>query len=95
VRSALKTVIDRRIAEPATDVGLTYRAKLALDLAAQRARQQDADLIGTQHLLCGLVMTKDGTAATVLEILGVDLQDLLASLELVKEFEEGTQIEDD
>jgi ATP-dependent Clp protease ATP-binding subunit ClpC len=87
-------MIDRGILEPATDAVLTPRAKNAIELAANNARRQNSRLIGTRHLMYGLIRVNDGTAATVLEILGVDLKKVLAELEHIEGEDDGNETEE-
>ncbi len=56
------------------EIGLTPRAKKAIELAVDEARRLNHHYIGTEHLLLGLVREHDGIAAGVLESLGVNLE---------------------
>jgi len=57
------------------ELNLTPRAKRAMELAADEAQRMNQPLIGTEHLLLGLVRA-GGIAADVLESLGVNLEQL-------------------
>jgi ATP-dependent Clp protease ATP-binding subunit ClpC len=63
---------DRRVQG---ELNLTPRAKRAMELAADEAQRMNQPLIGTEHLLLGLVRA-GGIAADVLESLGVNLEQL-------------------
>ena len=56
------------------DIPFTPRAKKALELAAEEARNLGHSYIGTEHLLLGLLKEGEGIAAQVLNDLGVDFQ---------------------
>lgn len=53
-------------------VGLTDRARHAIDLAQEEARRLDHNYVGTEHLLLGLLGVPDGVAAKALLKLGVN-----------------------
>jgi len=50
----------------------TPRAKAVLKHAQKQARRQGADLVGSEHVLFGIVSVKDCLGATILKNLGVD-----------------------
>ncbi len=52
-------------------IGLTPRAKKALDLATEEARGLNHSYIGTEHVLLGMVREGDGIAARLLQEMGV------------------------
>ena len=49
----------------------TQRAKTAIDLGVESAKSFGHKIVGTEHLLLGLLKEKDGIAAKVLNKLGV------------------------
>lgn len=55
------------------DIPFTPRAKKALELAADEARNMGHNYIGTEHLLLGLLKEGEGVASEVLFNLGIDL----------------------
>jgi len=55
------------------DMQLTPRAKRAIDLAYDEARQLNNNYIGTEHLLLGLIREGEGLASRVLANAGADL----------------------
>jgi len=55
------------------DIPFTPRAKRALELAAEEARNLGHNYIGTEHLLLGLIKEAEGVANQVLMNLGLDL----------------------
>jgi ATP-dependent Clp protease ATP-binding subunit ClpC len=58
---------------PPEMIGLTPRAKRAIELSVDEARRLNHHYIGTEHLLLGLVREGEGIAARVLESIGVTL----------------------
>ena len=62
------------------EVGLTPRAKRAIELAVDEARRMNHLYIGTEHLLLGIVREGEGIAAGVLANLGVKLEKARAEL---------------
>jgi hypothetical protein len=73
VRQAVELTIGRGGRPVTGEVGLTPRAKRAIERSIGEARGMDHRYIGTEHLLLGVILVADGTAAEVLESLGVDL----------------------
>jgi ATP-dependent Clp protease ATP-binding subunit ClpC len=53
---------------------MTDRSRSVLVLAQEEARQLDHSVIGTEHLLLGLLREGEGVAAQVLQSLGVELE---------------------
>jgi ATP-dependent Clp protease ATP-binding subunit ClpA len=53
---------------------VTSRGKKVLELAKEEARSLDHPLIGTEHLLLGMLVEGKGVAAQVLHESGVDLE---------------------
>ena len=49
----------------------TQRAKTAIDLGVESAKKLGHKIVGTEHLLLGLLKEKDGIAANVLNKLGI------------------------
>ena len=62
--------------EPATErrLPLTPRTQLAIEFAAEEARNVDQASVGAEHLLLGLLREPDGVAAVVLRKLGLKLE---------------------
>src|SRR5262249_45932443 len=58
------------------EIPYTPRAARVFELAAQSAHNLTSDLIGTEHLLLGLLGEREGVAIRALENLGVDLEAL-------------------
>ena len=52
----------------------TPRAKRVLLLAAREAKALSHTFVGTEHLLLGILHEGDGTAARVLKVFGVDVE---------------------
>ena len=73
VRKEIEEIIGSGGQVSSGNIPFTPRAKKALDLALQEARDLGHNYIGTEHLLLGLVREGDGVAAQVLSKLGADL----------------------
>ncbi len=71
-RREVEATVGRGKHEPTGHIPFTPRAKKVLELALREALQMDSDVIGTEHLLLGLVREADGVAAVVLVRLGID-----------------------
>lgn len=74
VRSAIEFIIGRGERSSAQEIGLTPRAKKVIELAVDEARRLSHNYIGTEHLLLGLLREGEGSAAAVLESLGINLE---------------------
>ncbi len=74
VRSSIEFIIGRGDRIVLGQIGLTPRAKKAIELAVDEARRLNHHYVGTEHLLLGLVREGEGIAAGVLESLGVNLE---------------------
>lgn len=61
----------------------TERARKVLTLAQEEAERFNHSYIGTEHLLLGLIREADGVAAVVLSNLGVEIQKVRSSVELI------------
>jgi hypothetical protein len=59
--------------------GLTPEAKRVIELAVARARALNAQSVGTEHLLVGLLDVESGAAIDFLRVRGVDLNALRAT----------------
>jgi len=59
----------------------TERARKVLLLAKEEARRFNHDYIGTEHILLALVSEREGVAATVIQNLGVDLENIRQEIE--------------
>ena len=79
VRKAIEFIIGRGDRDAPGEVGLTPRAKHAIELAVDEARRLSQHYVGTEHLLLGL-LRGEGIAAGVLENLGVKLEKARAEL---------------
>jgi len=80
VRSAVEFIVGRGGRPNTSEVGLTPRAKKVIELAVDEARRLNHSYIGTEHLLLGLLREREGSAAGVLESLGVTLERVLAEV---------------
>ena len=61
--------------------GLTERAQRVLQLSQGEARRLGHDVIGTEHLLLGLVAEGTGIAARALQNIGINLEDVRGAVE--------------
>jgi ATP-dependent Clp protease ATP-binding subunit ClpA len=61
----------------------TQRARSVLQYAQEEAQRLHHNYIGTEHILLGLVRESDGVAARILVDLGIDLNTVRSSVELV------------
>jgi excisionase family DNA binding protein len=61
----------------------TERCRKALNLAQEEAQRFNHNYIGTEHLLLGLVGVGDGIAASVLNNLGVTLDQVRSAVEFI------------
>ena len=75
--SAVEFVIGRGEGPVVGKIGITPRAVKVIQFAAEEARMDDSGEITSLHLLRGLVREGEGTAAGVLESLGVNLDRIL------------------
>ncbi|HLZ23224.1 MAG TPA: ATP-dependent Clp protease ATP-binding subunit [Ktedonobacterales bacterium] len=84
LRQALDFVIGKSSRPLLVEPTLSTAARQALDLAEQEARAEQADEVGTEHLLLGLLREADGIAAGVLESFGVNLDRTRAQISIVR-----------
>jgi ATP-dependent Clp protease ATP-binding subunit ClpC len=70
----------------------TERARKVIILAKEEARRFNHDYIGTEHILLGLVREGEGVAATVLQKLGVSLENIRLEIEKLVQPGPTTQI---
>ena len=64
---------------PMRTVLVTAPARMAVRLGRQEARAMGSDLVGSEHLLLGILRSGDHVAAKVLNDLGVSLEDARAA----------------
>jgi ATP-dependent Clp protease ATP-binding subunit ClpC len=76
VASAIEFIIGRGKEPARTPVAYTPRVYKVLALALDEARQLDHNVVGTGHLLLGLVREGEGIAAGILESHGIGLAEL-------------------
>jgi ATP-dependent Clp protease ATP-binding subunit ClpC len=80
VRSAVEFIVGRGGRPNTNEVGLTPRAKKVIELAVDEARRLNHSYIGTEHLLLGLLKEREGSAAGVLESLGITFDKVQAEV---------------
>ena len=59
----------------------TDRVKKVMQIAREESVRLGNDYVGTEHLLLGLIKEGDGVAVAVMRSMGVDLDELTASIE--------------
>ena len=79
-RVEIEKTIGRGDGNIGVEIPFTPRAKRVLELALEEVRQLKENYVYTEHLLLGLIRETEGIAARVLENLGVNLEQLRASL---------------
>jgi ATP-dependent Clp protease ATP-binding subunit ClpC len=70
----------------------TERARKVIILAKEEARRFNHDYIGTEHLLLGLIREGEGVAASVLQKLGISLENIRLEIEKLVQPGPATQI---
>jgi ATP-dependent Clp protease ATP-binding subunit ClpC len=70
----------------------TERARKVVILAKEEARRFNHDYIGTEHILLGLIREGEGVAATVLQKMGVSLENIRLEVEKLVQPGPTTQI---
>ncbi|MCK9603688.1 MAG: ATP-dependent Clp protease ATP-binding subunit [Candidatus Omnitrophica bacterium] len=70
----------------------TERARKVVILAKEEARRFNHDYIGTEHILLGLIREGEGVAATVLQKLGLSLENIRLEIEKLVQPGPTTQI---
>jgi len=70
----------------------TERARKVIILAKEEARRFNHDYIGTEHILLGLIREGEGVAATVLQKMGVSLENIRLEIEKLVHPGPATQI---
>jgi ATP-dependent Clp protease ATP-binding subunit ClpC len=72
VRTEVEAIIGRGSGFVAVEIPFTPRAKRALELAWDEARQLGHNYIGSEHVLLGIIREPDSVAARILENLGAE-----------------------
>jgi len=75
-RRAVEETVGGTGEHPSGSPPFTPRVKKVLELALREALQLGHSYIGTEHLLLGLIRQGDGVAVTIIQNLGVDLEQL-------------------
>jgi len=70
----------------------TERARKVIILAKEEARRFNHDYIGTEHILLGLIREGEGVAATVLQKMGLSLENIRLEIEKLVQPGPTTQI---
>ncbi len=70
----------------------TERARKVIILAKEEARRFNHDYIGTEHILLGLIREGEGVASTVLQKMGVSLENIRLEIEKLVQPGPATQI---
>ena len=80
IRAGIEFIIVRGEGNVTGEASLTPRAKQAIKLARDERDRMGQPLVGTEHILLGLVGEGEGVAAGVLESLGVNLEKVRAQV---------------
>jgi hypothetical protein len=80
VRSAFEFIIGHGDHIVLSEFSLSRRAKKVIELAVDEAARLKDDYIGTEHLLLGLLRESDGIGASLLESLGINLEQVRTAL---------------
>jgi ATP-dependent Clp protease ATP-binding subunit ClpC len=87
-RSAVEFIVGHGEGARSDDIPeLTASAKKVVEYALEEARKLNHHYVGTEHLLLGLVRKGEGVAAGVLEILGVNLEQVRTAV--LRELRQG------
>jgi hypothetical protein len=76
VRDRVGFIIGRGDRAPTGEIGLTPRARAVIELAVDESRRLGHRVVGTEHLLLGLLREGQGIGVGVLESLGVNVETL-------------------
>jgi ATP-dependent Clp protease ATP-binding subunit ClpA len=76
----------RRVGE----IGLTPRAKKAIELSIQEAHESGDQFIGTEHLLLGILREDEGASAGILTDLGIGINRVRKQILYVREAKRAT-----
>jgi ATP-dependent Clp protease ATP-binding subunit ClpA len=80
--NAVRREVEKILGQPGSSTVLsgrlphTPRSKKVIDYAIEEARGLKDNYVGTEHLLLGLMLTKDGVAAQVLMNLGLKIENV-------------------
>ena len=75
---------------PMTEYHFTERTRKVFALSRDEAAARGHAYIGTEHLLLGLIREGEGVASAALQILNIDLQQLVRSVDSVIKFGKDT-----
>jgi ATP-dependent Clp protease ATP-binding subunit ClpA len=92
VRQQVEVIIGQGRQAPPGHIPFTPRATKVLDLADREARALGHNIIGTEHLLLGLIREGDGVAAQVLVKLGADLNQVRQQVIQLLHGSQGTDV---
>jgi ATP-dependent Clp protease ATP-binding subunit ClpC len=76
VREKVKVLTEFATEDSPHSQPFTPRAKMVLEMSLREAVQLGDSYIGTEHVLLGIVRQGDGTAAQILNELGVEMSDI-------------------
>jgi ATP-dependent Clp protease ATP-binding subunit ClpC len=82
LRQALDFVIGKSARPLLVEPILSAAARHGLDMAEQAAAEEQADEVGSEHLLLGLMREGEGIAAGVLESFGITLERVQSQIEM-------------
>ncbi len=74
IRNAIEFIIDKEQSNEEEQVGLTPKAKKAIEYSVDEARSAGSNHIGTEHILLGLSKEKEGVAYQVLKNFSISFE---------------------
>ena len=83
VREQVREIVGEGASAPVTHIPFTPRAKKVLEASLRETLKRDHSALGTEHLLLGLIRVEDGVAITVLQELGVEVDQVRAAVDRV------------
>jgi hypothetical protein len=93
IRAATEKQVTRGTGNVGQEMQLTPPAKNLIDLAYEEARRLNNNYIGSEHLLLGLIVEKEGLGGRVLRELGADLARTRAEVDVMQEQGEALKVE--
>ena len=90
VRAVLTSVIGRSERILIQQIIPTSRVKKVIELSFEEARRQGSDHVGTEHLLVGLLLEREGIAAHILKDIGVTIERVRVEIEALGAESAGT-----
>lgn len=90
-RLAVERIIQRGSGFVAVEIPFTPGAQKVLELAREESKKLDLDVVATEHLLLGILKSRESIAISTLESLGIDLKELEQDLLKIASEREGAR----